>query len=329
MPSAGNQWAIEMITEAGSPSTPNEDAYCVWQSDEMLFAAVFDGVTQLLTFPSLAELVGPALTPGRFAATLARDTFMRGIVDDPSVPLRALFHAANDAIAHAVSQIYDACSAEAVVKREPDLKSLLGDPRSVRLILPATVATVARVDRRAGTIEWMHLGDTALITLADPSLLLTYAPRLGIFGEDATYQALCQTPVAPQLIRPSLAAVSAETMRVEVAGRFYHNYVAPDGHPDPSVGVGVMDGLPAMDAYLRQGQISLERCYGILLCSDGFFFPPDALTHWGDMSQHSHYIDAMMRELISCSMIDYVAALRQAVARLQSRICLSLRDPGR
>jgi hypothetical protein len=251
---------------------------------------------------------------------------MRRIIDDPMVPLRALLHEANDSIARAVATLYGACSAEAIVSREPVLAPLLTDPRAMRLVLPATVMTLARVNRRAATVEWAHLGDTALITLSDPYAMMTYSPRLGPLETDPTYQVLCNASIDPTLIPPSLATVLAKSLYSEIASRLYHNYVTADGRPDTTVGIGVIDGLPVMDAFVREGQISMDRCSGILLCSDGFLLPPDALKHWGDISQHSYYIDVMMRELTPSSMGDYLVALRQEVADRPQRNPITVHD---
>ena len=53
----------------------------------------------------------------------------------------------------------------------------------------------------------------------------------------------------------------------------YHNYVDVDGHVDRSMGVGIINGLPQLEAYLQQETLGLTDVCGVLVCSDGFPWP--------------------------------------------------------
>ncbi len=317
------RWEIAAISEPGSVTRLNEDAWLVWETNDLLIAAVFDGVTQILDFPALAELAGAAMTPGRFAAMTARDVCMSQIVRDPTTPLIDLFRAANDAIQQAVIAGYGALNVAAVVAREPALAPWLTDDRAIRLVLPAAVATMARVDRRAGTVEWLHLGDTALIPLAEPYQQVTYRAQQRSMQDDPAYRSMLMLPVDRTIIHPSLHHLDDAELRRQVAGRFGHNAVDRFGQPEPARGMGVLDGLDAMVAYTRAGVFPMGSCDGVLVCSDGFLWLAPTFTGAGDMSDITN---ATMSKLKSRTLGDYVTAQRAEVARQPHTTTIKLHD---
>ncbi len=317
------RWEIAAISAAGSVNRLNEDAWLVWETNDLLMVAVFDGVTQILAFPALTELAGAAITPGRFAAMTARDVCMARIVRDPTTPLLDLFRDANEAIQEAVIASYGALTGAAVAAREPALAPWLADTRAIRLVLPAAVATMARVDRRAGTVEWLHLGDTALIPLAEPYQQVTYVSQQGNMLDDPAYRNMLLLPVDLTIIHPSLHHLDDAELRRQVAGRFGHNAVDRFGQPQRARGMGVLDGLDAMESYTRAGVFPVESCAGFLICSDGFLWLAPTFTGAGDMSDITN---ATLSELKSRTLGDYVTAQRAEVARQPHTPSVKLHD---
>ncbi len=305
------RWEIAAISEPGSVTRLNEDAWLVWETNDLLIVAVFDGVTQILAFPALAELAGAALTPGRFAAMTARDVCMARIVRDPTTPLLDLFRYANEAIQEAVIANYGSLTVAAVVAREPTLAPWLADARAIRLALPAAVATIARVDRRAGTVEWLHLGDTALIPLAEPYKQVTYAAHQGSMLDDLAYRNMLTLPVDRAIIHPSLHHLDDAELRRQVAGRFGHNAVDLFGQPQRARGMGVLDGLDAMESFARAGVFAIKSCDGFLICSDGFLWLAPTFIGAGDMSDITN---ATMSALKQRTLGDYITVQRAEVA---------------
>jgi hypothetical protein len=52
-----------------------------------------------------------------------------------------------------------------------------------------------------------------------------------------------------------------------------HNYVDENGKPDTSIGVGVVNGLPELEAYMQTGTLLTENLDSIILTSDGGLLP--------------------------------------------------------
>ncbi len=301
----GKRFQCEVVCEASSPERANEDTYLIWQTATQLIVAVFDGVTQLLDYPSralFARSEGAVVTSARFAAQCARSAIMQELIERPQAPLRDLLLRANDAIAAAVRAIYGEVSTQAIVAREPQLESLAFDPRTIRVLLPATVVTLVRIDLEAGRLTCGHLGDTALLLLRDTATThVTRFERNGPFGTDSLYQQLAVAPFHAADFHPSLAGIDLEILRRDSAGRIFHNYVSAAGQIESNIGIGVLDGLPEMADYLREYEMPLAGVRGVLVCSDGFYWPappdePVPATLMGEMiARHglAGYLDAL------------------------------------
>lgn len=266
---------ISILYEAAPiPNRLNEDACGVYGDGEMISLFVADGAGQrsptTRTRP-IFERFGPGTTAGRFASLMVREGFeLYYRWDDP----RDLLIDVNRDIHHLLRSVYGSVTPEALVRHEPQLAPLIEhDPRLFRLALPVCVATAVQIDGPARRLEYAHAGDTCLLIfysdgrIADPT-----SDQMG--NHDAEALKLAQK-VQKERHLPHLADALGDP-RVVAANQYnglYHNYTGKNGQPDLRVGVGVLNGLPELEAYMQHGTLDLNGVSGVLVCSDGFPWP--------------------------------------------------------
>jgi hypothetical protein len=282
---------LATISASGSATRANEDAFFVHQDLWRVTLGVLDGVTQMITSPVLDAIStyhGRQLTPGGYAAAEGRTRLTHALSLGLGMPLRTALKAANAHIRRRVSAVLsgqpnaasleDAALLAAFQHADPRLGVLGGDPRAVRVLLPAAVVTVARLDLATMQLECAHLGDTALLHFpaAGPPVAVTHQPQQG--APDPTYVALRALPLDASYFPSDYAHMAPQALVQDMTGRFYHNYQASDGTIEPSIGVGVLDGLPAMEAFIREYHVSIAPGDRVIVCSDGFLWPNEPFT---------------------------------------------------
>ncbi len=237
----------------------NEDTYFIFDRDDLLIAGVFDGVTDRL-FPS--KYAEKGLTDGRtasaYAAHQARDAISEMLTLPPDQQLMSI----NNTLNQTLHDVYGADSPEAIYAQEPALTPYADDKRFVRLVLPACVATIIQLGHVSGdvySLRYAHVGDT--------ELLLFYA-------DGRTQRAIVpHIPNWHKAIPPDVDSEPDETVRKFKRMGLFHNYVDANGRTDPTVGIGVLNGLPTMPDYMLTGKIDLQGVSGVCLCSDGLMWP--------------------------------------------------------
>lgn len=266
---------ISIVYEAAPlPNRLNEDACAVRTDGESIALFVADGAKQRLPTDqtkALFEQYGAGVNAARFASQTARAVFYQS--GDPFDPPAFLLRA-NQQIRDGLIQVYGELSANALRQREPQLAAYLDeDPRLMRLALPACVATAVHIDRGQNRLTYAHAGDTMLLLFhADGGISIPTGDQMDNYDEEAL-----------QLARQVQADHAADHLsdvlhdvRVDDRNRrngLYHNYVDAAGTPDPAIGVGILNGLPELAAYMQQGHIELNGVQGVLVCSDGFPWP--------------------------------------------------------
>lgn len=300
------------IFSAPNPGKLNEDAYVSLVQGETALLAVFDGTTQRLKARRFAELLaglGPGWTTARLAAQLAASTLVKQASAAPDQPLSEMLLAVNDVFRAQFEGLYGELSAEALLRDEPDLDLLREDPRYLRLALPSCAATLARIDLAAGRLAFAHAGDTALISFGrGGAARLHTQDQIG--GHDAR---TLQTALALQRSRGAahLSDVLDDptVQQINLRNRIYHNYLDHSGQPDPAVGVGVLNGLPALAHYIQAGEMALDEVEGLLLCTDGFLWPAPA----GESpAQQAERLGAMRAQITGGGLAAYAERLRAA-----------------
>lgn len=252
--------------EALSCGTPardrrNEDSYFLADNGDVIVAAAIDGVTDRVVSQAQARhLASYGLNGSAFAAMLTRQAIARASWWDAAVTLRRMLLQANTELADWLRQVYGFFVPDMVFEQEPPLTPYRDDPRYLRLVLPACVVTLARLDLRGATLEFAHLGDTELLLFHDDGTVTRAAVQPRPNAARAVGLPDHPDPVVNKYRRVGLA----------------HNFVDRDGQTDPTAGIGVINGLPEAADYLLAGSVDLENVAAVLLCSDGFLWPAPA-----------------------------------------------------
>ncbi len=254
----------------GSPNSTrlNEDTcYFSGTSDE-LYLLVADGASVRANTVVLDRFLkdrGDDQTAASYAARLTRDV-AAGLVGSGSHPTpESLLLAANTALGARVKEIFGGLTSDVFQKTAPDLRPLDDDPRLIRLALPVCVATAARIDLNAATLQFAQAGDTALfICHADGAVSR-------IAGDNMEQHDLSAIGIAraKQQANPgshfSDFLLDAETLDRNRYNGIYHNYVDANGKIDRTVGVGVINGLPQLADTWSRG-VWIWPMWGVCWC---------------------------------------------------------------
>lgn len=291
----------------------NEDAcYFVTNTDESL-AVVIDGASQRIKLPQLDTLIDAAGLPANATAAAFVATQTRNfIAGNTHLPPEELIIGANDHLRARLETVINPLSAAAIAALLPEYADMLwDDPRLLRLMLPACVVTVARINHAENTLDFAHIGDTALIAFYESGEVeQVTADQMDRHDRDALKLALNVQAEAGAAHLSDVLDHPRVATKNEGNG-IYHNYVDDNGATDQRLGVGVIDGLPEISAYIQTGQLSLDGVESLLLCSDGFPLP--APLDESD-TQRTQRLKDMHRHISQHGLRDYVDHLRQVEA---------------
>lgn len=304
---------VNIATIIDTKSTDiTEDTYLVHHNGEHITLMVADGAPQRLhtthsLLPMLAQF-GEGTATGRYAAYLTREVISE-IVTSADMSLRSMALAANNRLRDELEGIYGEVTAEAVLHAEPSLEKLKDDPRFVRLILPVSCLTLARLNLYTSTLEYAHAGDTAVFLLYKDGRTVQITPDQMAQHDDrmrAEIQAIIDETGSRE--REALMAQYDRFQRVNVDNGIYHNYEAEDGSTNNSVGVGVINGLPQLEAYIVEGTVQIDDLEGVILSSDGFFWPSVLGETDLQMAERVNHMGQLLREH---GLHGYMARLRE------------------
>ncbi|MBN1565946.1 MAG: protein phosphatase 2C domain-containing protein [Anaerolineae bacterium] len=296
-----------MLSQITSSPRINEDAYYTFSHNQDMLLAVIDGASQRLKTTrtqALFATYGTEVTAARYATLLTRDTFAQYNTHSP----KDMLLAANTQLRQQLISIYGELSPTALLKAEPHLTELQADPRLIRLALPVCVATVAKVDLAKRQLVFAHAGDTALFVFYENGQVsqLTH-DQMGQHDDRALVLA---KSIQKELNKPQLVDVLSDPCIIEInrVNGIYHNYVDAQGEIDRNVGVGVINGLPQLAAYIQEGSLSLAGVNGILVCSDGFIWP----ARWSENDHmRQERLRLMKTHICEHGLSGYLDALRQ------------------
>lgn len=268
--------SITTIMDTKSTDT-TEDTYLVHHNGEQITVMVADGAPQRVRttdslLPMLAQY-GEGTATGRYAAYLSRDVVSQQ-ASSANTSLRDMALAANNRLRTELERIYGEITAEAVLRAEPSLEKLKEDPRFVRLILPVSCLTLARLNLYTGTFDYAHAGDTAVFLLYKDGRTVQVTPdQMAQHDDKMRLEIQHIIDETGSRDRETLMANFDRFQHVNVNNGIYHNYEAADGTTDHAVGVGVINGLPQLEAYIVEGSLHIDALEGVILSSDGFFWP--------------------------------------------------------
>ncbi|MBN1202180.1 MAG: protein phosphatase 2C domain-containing protein [Anaerolineae bacterium] len=316
--------AIDVVCHA-PPDRVNEDAWLVMQGGslgERIVMAVIDGATTRLTPPPLQrclENLPDRLTPAAYSARFVRDALARHIADGLFTEPRSLLLEANADLRRALIEIFGALTLQALGFPEEIHNTLAKDPRTLRLGLPASVATLAVYDPHTRVLQYAHAGDTLLLVayqdgrVSIPTLphsldydnaTMRTAQKLRAIHPDMPYRALIAQPEVRKLVLDS---------------GLFHNYVDEHGLPQPSQGVGVLDGLPELRYFVKTGELSLDDAAFVCVMTDGLEWPASTDEAFASEPDTAAALyrerRAFMAEQIGmCGLVGYLRLVRQAEA---------------
>jgi serine/threonine protein phosphatase PrpC len=267
---------ISIVCEAASTEgRVNEDACYVASDSIESLAVAIDGASQRIELPILQQLIKKTDLPeGTTAAALVAQHTRDFIKDNPQLSPFDLISKANQAWREQLETLINPLTAENIARLLPQHSAMLNDdPRLLRLTLPACVLTVAKINHAKHTLSFAHAGDTALFAFyKNGDVQQITGDQMGFHDQQALDIAL---NIKAETGAKHLSEVlkNPRVTKQNVGNGIYHNYVDEHGKTDNSLGVGVVDGLHELDAYIEVGKLDIEPLEGVLLCSDGIPLP--------------------------------------------------------
>ena len=272
---------IEVVHDA-PPDRLNEDAWLVLQNgplgQRIVFAAI-DGATTRMTPPPLQQHLDSLperLTPAAFAARLTRDALARHVIDGLLPDLRAVLLEANADLGRALIRLFGALTLEGMGFPDEVYAALAKDARLVRLGLPACVVTLAEYDPVKHTLRYAHAGDTLLLILYEDGRVIVPTQTDGADNDASLKQRANRLrqyhPNTPfrELVR------QPEIQNANLHSGIRHNYVDEHGLPQPSQGIGVVNGQPELRYFVQTGQVYLDGAIFACAMTDGLEWPASA-----------------------------------------------------
>ena len=276
------------VAGEGKKDRRNEDGLLVIGNRDELVLGVFDGVS---------PLANAQVKNGGYVATVHA---IRGISQDFAKgerDLTVLLMKANEAIREISSQLR--------IDLE-DYSQVIG-----------CTATLAYFNLASQTIQYAHLGDSALLVkFREHNWTKVTSDKVNAFESRALRLAVAKSPDNPA---KELQDTKSQTWQILRANREYQN--APDGN-----GYGVLNG--SEDKYVRMyveysaQPILLSQIESILLCTDGAMLEYPG-TEWEEYSQ---YLDANLSEHGTEGFLKRIRALEKADPMLRKYPRVKLHD---
>jgi hypothetical protein len=327
--------SLSVVSVPGIPDRINEDGWVAVEDRTppgWVAAAVIDGASVRGKLPSLVAYLseeGHGPQPAVWATTIVRSALCHAFTAQPSaLPLDALL-AANHALRSALEAVPNMVEVYTLLEGRPiePLPDVLGqcteplatelhqaftslfsaerwplpDTRYLRLVLPACVTTLVRLNLSSGVFDFAHVGDTALIQVeAAGEVHLLSQDQVGAFDDmvlEIALEAVRQQDNQVHNVAQAIQTVQAVRER-DILNGVRHNYVNENGQTQPGEGCGVINGMAELRDYIQTGKGALAPGDRLYLMSDGFTLP---------MSHHKGSLPPLVR--------DGLAGWRQALHR--------------
>lgn len=273
---------LEVVCQ-GAPdlNRANEDSFIAYEQNDrqpQYILAAIDGATSVAFYEPLIDYLRRernSITPAALAASVTRDAILTYLGTFPKQeeikPHNLLLHANNrlrDLLDDVAEGIFDA---EYILRNFPHYNNILYDHRKIRLFLPAAAVTLAVIDTAVQTLYFGQLGDTTLaLCYADGSVEIP--AREGTRSYDsALFAAVQQVSARGMKVIDVIQNPLIQSLNHNY--RIFHNFVDDSGNTVPDRGVGVINGLPELEDYIKTGVVSLQNVEAVLVMSDGFEWP--------------------------------------------------------
>lgn len=239
--------------QPSSPDKQNEDAFLVFENEQIFVAAVIDGASSLHQVTSSDV---ETEFDGRFASL----TIRKSILDNAETAESAyqLVMGANEDLAGALRE------------RGVDVG------QATSLELPAAYISLIRIDKTKKEADLCQVGDTAILLEDDSGIKIAASRDTEIFDDQAMTASV-------KIVRVRNVSMKEAIQDPVVAGlmeksRLHGNY--PGGN-----GSGVLNGKPELSEYIDPGNnlvMSLQGVRRFVLLTDGLFLPTEQFNEEPD-----------------------------------------------
>ena len=253
----------------------NEDTWLVVESPaspRSITLAVIDGAGVRRPLPSFVrELykLFPNLTPAAYAAYILKKSLEEQLQTETTKPLSQTLITANQSLRDAVEGILGYFDLSKILTESDE--SLRHDVRNIRMVLPACVATIARLNLSTHHLEFAHLGDTSLLEICYDGRVVRHTTDQMRPFDSMAFEEILNLQRARKLPHFRDAVTLPEGRHFIIESGLRLNYVDTNGKTDKQQGCGVINGLPEMTDYIETGTflVSPERTQSFLLLTDG------------------------------------------------------------
>lgn len=270
---------IDVLSLASPKHPVNEDSWLLFEAPQdnsnLVIAAAIDGASTRYSIAILESYLTDkhGITSAAFAATIVRNSLLSHLTVAPEKDLKETLLTANEALREELAHIIGGFSREILAPLRPEVTK--DDPRRIRLLLPACVVTLIRINVREQLLDYAHVGDTSLIEVHRDGTVVSHTPdQMRKFDEEMLRFAaeLRQEQDLPHFKN---AVKLPEVVLKDRENGLRHNYVTPSGDVDLSEGIGALNGLPELAAYIVADRIGFDpvRTFGFCLMTDGLRLP--------------------------------------------------------
>jgi serine/threonine protein phosphatase PrpC len=299
--------SISVVSAPGTPDRVNEDGWVAVEDRTppgWVAAAVIDGASVRALLPSLETYLseqGYKSSPAVWATTIVRGAFCHAFATQPPTSPRDALLAANRALRLKLEAVPGMAEVYTLLERQPieplpeiqctqplatELQKVFTslfpaeqwhslDTRYLRLVLPACVTTLVRLNLSSGVFDFAHVGDTALVKVdAANEMHLLSQDQMRPFDDRVLEIALEAVQQDNQVYNVAQAIQTVPAVReTNLLNGVRHNYVNENGQTQPGEGCGVINGLAELSDYVQTGDGTLAPGDRLYLMSDGFTLP--------------------------------------------------------
>jgi hypothetical protein len=269
----------DILSRASPGKLVNEDAWLLFEAPQnkssLILAAAIDGASTRYSIAILESYLDRhyGVPPAAFAAITIRNSLLSQLLTFPEKELQSALLAANDALRSKLEQIIGGFSQEHFMSLHPEV--IQDDPRRFRLLLPASVATLVRIDITEQVLEYAHAGDTSLIEVRRDGTTVNHTPdQMRKFDEEVLRFAV-DLRQKRNLLHVKDAVKQSEVVTKDRENGLRHNYVNPSGTVIIDEGSGALNGLPELAAFIVSGRFKYDPVLtsGFCLTTDGLRLP--------------------------------------------------------
>ena len=223
-------------TIANSDGKPNEDAFSVVEKEGIVWVAVFDGTTSLKSIPALREQSG-----ARFASHFIKEEVVKTLLETSMDPQEILIKINSLLL---------------------DQATLLGGSLSDTHSLPASMATIVKLDIPNQVLKFAHAGDTYGIAFKTDSSSIVFTDDKNNKFDQEMFELMKRISSEKRI------SIKQARQEEELKNALYEMFIRRNNNPN-GLGSGLVNGDPNVKLYIQNGEYPLENIDSILVATDG------------------------------------------------------------